>query len=129
MDKINIYKISRTGNRGMIVYNVNGGPMIELKFNASESDIDVLKKIGFSATEENSEINTSTLPPSIEEAEETMPPEEKDVPKKESVDKQMIARRELKAKYIEELKAAGIDKSKDPSFSRIEAAWKKHCGK
>lgn len=119
-----VYKICRSGNFGEVVYRFLNGPVEVFRFPASMPDAEVLKKIG--AMPEEEENNRAEVPAAVPVMKE---PEEEQPKRKESVNDVRAKKHALKEKYLSDLKKAGIDKSKEPSFARIEAAWKKHCCK
>lgn len=138
--KAQIFKMSRSGSVGVVVYQFPNTPIRVYEFPASWTDQQVLEKIGAAIKREQEEEKTEIrLKPVISEAKpevcpvvESVKPEpvsEPEEPKrKESINDVRAKKHALKEKYLADLKKVGIDKSKEPSFARIEAAWKKYCG-
>lgn len=129
--KAQIFKLSRSGSVGVVVYQFPNTPIRVYEFPASWTDQQVLEKIGAAVKREQEEERQTKKPelcPVVQSVKPEPVSEPEEPKRKESINDVRAKKHALKEKYLADLKKAGIDKSKEPSFARIEAAWKKHCG-
>lgn len=129
--KAQIFKMSRSGSAGVVVYQFPNTPIRVYEFPASWTDQQVLEKIEAAVKRREQEEEQNTKKPEVCPVVQSVklePAEPEEPKRKESINDVRAKKHALKEKYLADLKKAGIDKSKEPSFARIEAAWKKHCG-
>lgn len=131
--KAQIFKMSRSGSMGVVVYQFPNTQIRVYEFPASWTDQQVLEKIGAAIKREQEEERQVKKPevcpvPVVDSVKQEPVSEPEEQKRKESINDVRAKKHAMKEKYLADLKAAGIDKSKEPSFARIEAAWKKHCG-